>query len=90
MGPPQNLIERALTLCRNGEVRSWSALRRRLDREGYDGAGPELLRHRDRLDDALARAARDRAPPVSARHPAPCSRPTHGVDASILETTDGR
>lgn len=59
MGPPPTVVERAVTLCRNGEARSWPDLRRRLAAEGFNPDHPMLSQHADRLLDAMKRAARD-------------------------------
>ena len=56
---PQTVVERAFTLCRNGEVRSWGSLRTRLVREGFNADHPELLRQKERILDAMIRATGD-------------------------------
>ena len=60
VGLPPDIMERALILCRNGQTKSWSSLRRRLSREGYDPDHPKLIQHQNRIDDAMARAAASR------------------------------
>lgn len=51
------IVERAITLSRNGEAKSWSSLRRRLSHEGFDPDHPALQQSRNRILDAMRRAA---------------------------------
>lgn len=85
MGLPPTVLDRALTLCRNGEVRSWQSLRDRLAREGIDADHPTLTHHRERLVDALQRAEADRAPHGQGRLPS--SRRQTLIP--VMETPDG-
>lgn len=86
MGLPPTVVERALTLCRNGEALSWRALRNRLAREGFDADHPTLSRHQDRLLDAM-RHARGH-PDLSGSPTPPPPRPKTGTVS--LEAPSGR
>lgn len=77
MGLPPTVVDRALTLCRNGEVRSWESLRDRLAREGFDAEHPALSRHQDRFLDAMRRAQGNRE--LSGSLTPPWSRPKTGT-----------
>ena len=79
VGLPPTIVERAFTLCRNGEARSWPSLRRRLSREGFDPDHPALRQQQHRILDAMGRAAGEGGTPGSPSAPGRprCSRNHH-------------